>query len=269
MLEIVSSNNEILDIAFSLLSTVIALFSLILTYKISGKISIISTEKIGKNIDKYLSRQLPYPVTLFRSDNEKYEVTNLRDFLYAKDNGYYSNTTIGIREESYLDSMITVLNLLENARNNFYKPTKVKFIDLIQSLPATLLDFSTPPEEESELKGKSIKDLLKENKVQINKDSLDGIFVELLDNSFDSESCLHHKAGSLFSQLYRADFNGDGKEEILFSVHCFSGGTLNTVKTLCLGYRSFLGIWKKWDLIDIDKIHIEHYSNIFPSEWQN
>lgn len=68
MLEIVSSNNEILDIAFSLLSTVIALFSLILTYKISGKISIISTEKIGKNIDKYLSRQLPYPVTLFRSD---------------------------------------------------------------------------------------------------------------------------------------------------------------------------------------------------------
>ena len=63
--------------------------------------------------------------------------------------------------------MITVLNLLENARNNFYKPTKVKFIDLIQSLPATLLDFSTPPEEESELKGKSIKDLLKENKVQI------------------------------------------------------------------------------------------------------
>ena len=204
-----------------------------------------------------------------QSDNEKYEVTNLRDFLYAKDNGYYSNTTIGIREESYLDSMITVLNLLENARNNFYKPTKVKFIDLIQSLPATLLDFSTPPEEESELKGKSIKDLLKENKVQINKDSLDGIFVELLDNSFDSESCLHHKAGSLFSQLYRADFNGDGKEEILFSVHCFSGGTLNTVKTLCLGYRSFLGIWKKWDLIDIDKIHIEHYSNIFPSEWQN
>ena len=105
--------------------------------------------------------------------------------------------------------------------------------------------------------------------IQINKDSLDGIFVELLDNSFDSESCLHHKAGSLFSQLYRADFNGDGKEEILFSVHCFSGGTLNTVKTLCLGYRSFLGIWKKWDLIDIDKIHIEHYSNIFPSEWQN
>ena len=164
--------------------------------------------------------------------------------------------------------MITVLNLLENARNNFYKPTKVKFIDLIQSLPATLLDFFTPPDEESELKGKSIKDLLKKNRVQINKDSLDGIFVELLEDSFDSESCLHHKAGSLFSQLYRADFNGDGKEEILFTVHCFSGGTLNTIDTYCLGYRSFLGIWKKWRLIDINKIHIEHYSNIFPSEWQ-
>lgn len=266
MLEIISSNNEILNIAFSLLSTVIALFSLILTYKISGKISIISTEKIGENIDKYLSRQLPYPVTLFRSDNEKYEVTNLRDFLYAKDNGYYSNTTIGIRDESYLDSMITVLNLLENARNNFYKPTKVKFIDLIQSLPATLLDFYTPPEEESELKGKSIKYLLKKNRVQIKKDSLDGIFVELREDSFDSESCLH-KTGCLFSQLYRADFNGDGKEEILFTVHCFSGGSLNTVDTCCLGYKSFLGIWKKWDLINIDKIHIEHYSNIFPSEW--
>lgn len=120
--------------------------------------------------------------------------------------------------------MITVLNLLENARNNFYKPTKVKFIDLIQSLPATLLDFFTPPDEESELKGKSIKDLLKKNRVQINKDSLDGIFVELLEDSFDSESCLHHKAGSLFSQLYRADFNGDGKEEILLQSTVFQVG---------------------------------------------
>lgn len=267
MLEFIINNKDILDFILSLLSFVIALGSLFYTLKISGKISIVATEKIGENIDKTLSRKLPYPLTLVRDNKEKYEVTNLRDFLYAKDNGYYSNTTIGIREESYLDSMITVLNLIENARNNFYKPTKVKFIDLIQSLPATLLDFFTPPDEESELKGKSIKDLLKKNRVQINKDSLDGIFVELREDSFDSESCLH-KTGSLFSQLYRADFNGDGKEEILFTVHCFSGGSLNTVKTLCLGYRSFLGIWKKWREIDINKIYIEHYSNIFPIEWQ-
>ncbi len=269
MFELIKNNIDILELVLSLFSILIALVSLIYTYKISGKISVVTTEKIGESIDKYLSMKLPYPITLVReASNEKYEVKTLRDFLYAKDNGYYSNTTIDIREESYLDSMITVLNLLENARNNFYKPTKVKFIDLIQSLPATLLDFFTPPDEESELKGKSIKDLLKKNRVQINKDSLDGIFVELLEDSFDSESCLHHKAGSLFSQLYRADFNGDGKEEILFTVHCFSGGTLNTIDTYCLGYRSFLGIWKKWRLIDINKIHIEHYSNIFPSEWQ-
>lgn len=267
MLDLIKNNIDILELVLSLFSIFIALVSLIYTYKISGKISVVATEKIGENIDKYLSMKLPYPITLVRDDKEKYEVKNLRDFLYAKDNGYYSNTTIDIREESYLDSMITVLNLLENARNNFYKPTKAKFIDLIQSLPATMLYFYTPPEEESELKGKSIKYLLKKNRVQIKKDSLDGIFVELREDSSDSESCLH-KTGSLFSQLYRADFNGDGKEEILFTVHCFSGGSLNTVYTCCLGYKSFLGIWKKWREIDINKIHIEHYSNIFPIEWQ-
>ena len=167
MFDLIKNNIDILELVLSLFSILIALVSLIYTYKISGKISVVATEKIGESIDKYLSMKLPYTITLVReASNEKYEVKTLRDFLYAKDNGYYSNTTIDIREESYLDSMITVLNLLENARNNFFKPTKAKFIDLIQILPVKLLDF-LPPEESSELKGKNIKELLKNLSFQL------------------------------------------------------------------------------------------------------
>lgn len=268
MFDLIKNNIDILELVLSLFSILIALVSLIYTYKISGKISVVATEKIGESIDKYLSMKLPYTITLVReASNEKYEVKTLRDFLYAKDNGYYSNTTIDIREESYLDSMITVLNLLENARNNFFKPTKAKFIDLIQILPVKLLDF-LPPEESSELKGKNIKELLKKKIVQIHTDLSGCISIELFTDSHECKSCTHQTIGSNFLQLCRADFNGDGKEEILFTVHCFSGRSLNSIDTYCLGYRSFLGIWKKWRLIDINKIHIEHYSNIFPSEWQ-
>lgn len=85
MFELIKNNIDILELVLSLFSILIALVSLIYTYKISGKISVVATEKIGESIDKYLSMKLPYPITLVReASNEKYEVKTLRDFYMQR-----------------------------------------------------------------------------------------------------------------------------------------------------------------------------------------
>jgi hypothetical protein len=53
LLDLIKNNIDILELVLSLFSIFIALVSLIYTYKISGKISVVATEKIGENIDKY------------------------------------------------------------------------------------------------------------------------------------------------------------------------------------------------------------------------
>lgn len=159
-------------------------------------------------------------LTLVNNDGISLVVRNCNEFKKAKLNGYYASTTYGMKMESFYNRTCGILNALSNAKypeKSFIDSPRIGVHD-IHVLPVIFLPaMSTDDLEELEIEnglGATVKDFVEKGSAKI---------IDVSQHSIDLE--YKHMTIRL-TELFRADIDGDGIEDILiFSYSNAIGGT--------------------------------------------
>jgi 5-methylcytosine-specific restriction endonuclease McrA len=141
------------------------------------------------------------------------------EFFAAKAAGFYASTTYAMKMESFFNETcgaVKYLSIAEIPEKSYITAPRVGILDL-DLLPLSVLS-TMAPDQDDDLKaaiasGKSIQDWVNEGHVHIKRVSQYSIHLE-------------HRMGQVLQELLRADFNGDGVEDILVYSYCYAiGGT--------------------------------------------
>lgn len=142
-------------------------------------------------------------------------VTTCAEHQAAKSNGFYASTTYAMKMESFFNETCGVIDALSRARapqRSHLRRPHVGIHDL-HLLPVSVLARmkDDPDLTAAALDGATVQDWVDEGRVFIKGASQYSIHLE-------------HQMGQVLMELLRADFNGDGIEEILVSSYDYAIG---------------------------------------------
>jgi len=155
-------------------------------------------------------------LSLSNDENEERLVATCREYEEALSQGFYANTTFAIKMATYFEHQGGLLRALEKAntpKESYIAKPKVSIIDL-SLMPLSL--FPVMGETQDIIDDKiSYQD-------KVDDDSL--VIKRVSQNLLRIESAA---MGQQLIEVARADFNGDGIEDILLFEYCYAtGGTL-------------------------------------------
>ena len=178
-----------------------------------------------------------------KSGPDKIHVRTCREYDAALADGYYPSSTYDISMGSWFKRPCGTLNLLEKATvpNRSFIPTlKQELLDL-KLLPLKFFPIVSSYEETY---GHDIKDVTYQDYVEKG-------LIKVTEMSQNKLACEDDGLRQHLTEMARADFNGDGIEDILLSeaVHA-TGGTYRTYDTIILTRKSMDGKYEKVKLHD-------------------
>lgn len=175
------------------------------------------------DIEELLSRPIRFgdntdlnALSLSNNENEECLVATCREYEEALSQGFYANTTFAIKMATYFEHQCGLLRALEKAntpKESYITRPKVSIVDL------SLMPLSLFP-----VMGE-IEDII-DDKISYQDKVDDGSLVikRVSQNLLNIESA---GMGQQLIEVARADFNGDGIEDILLFEYCYAiGGTL-------------------------------------------
>ena len=177
-----------------------------------------------EEVEAYLDRPVmmggnPIFAADFGDDNGvRMTVRTCREYRAALDAGFYAKTTYDIKSEAFLKATNAILNAAKSVRIpliSFIRQPYRGVADL-ELLPASALPRVSPDDEEAiaQMQNLSFSDLLGRGEITILRVS-------------SSELSLEWHWGLMLREICRADFDGDGIEDILCEGYCWAtGGTL-------------------------------------------
>jgi hypothetical protein len=153
-------------------------------------------------------------------------VRTCREYRAALAARFYAKTTYDIKSEAFLKTANSILSAADSVRIpliSFIRQPYRGVADL-DLLPASALPCVSPEDEEAvaQMKGLSLGDLLGRGEIKILRMS-------------SSDLSLEWNWGLMLREICRADFDGDGVEDILCECYCWA-----TEGTLGFGWTSIL-----------------------------
>ncbi|SMY34478.1 hypothetical protein [Photobacterium andalusiense] len=193
------------------------IFHLIESLKFLNTEEIRSISKV--DIDELLSRQVQLGqnnhidgATLINDMNETLYVRTCKEYNEAINSGYYALTNFDIKMSTFFEHQCGLLNAIKAAKVpecSFIDDPRVGVVDL-QLLPFSLFPFlgDVPDEDDTTVTYQSKVD---DGTINIKRIKQNMVCVE------DKEGM-----GQQLIEVLRADFNGDGLEEILLFEYCYA-----------------------------------------------
>lgn len=174
-----------------------------------------------------------YSVEMTRSDNSKFKVHTCREWQKARTEGAFSETTYDMAMEGYFIRTCDLLFKLQSAKlplKSFIANPRVTLANL-NLLPAEMLASMPDGEDRDDFRGKTVSDVVSlKNVKQEDPDNLRLVF-----GGFEQ----------YFQEAARADFNGDGVEDVfVFTGGRAEGGTMGYSDCLILTRTSPSGALK-------------------------
>lgn len=157
-------------------------------------------------------------------------VTSCLEHAQAQSDGFYASTTYSMKMESFFNETCGVLAALRSAtvpELSYIRKPRVGVHNL-ELLPVSILSrmHEDPGLEAAALEGVTVQDWVEEGRVLIKAASEYSINLE-------------NEMGQILSELVRADFNGDGLEEILASNYEYAiGGSFGYGSVLMIARAS-------------------------------
>ncbi len=177
-------------------------------------------------------------VTLTKSRDDKVHVRTCREYDAALEQDYFPDTTYDISMASWFKYPCETLNLLEIAtipQRSFIPTSKEEVFDL-KLIPLSLFPVLTGFEQRY---GYNIEDVTYQDRV-------DEGLLKVTDRGDNWFSCEDKGLRQHLTEVARADFNGDGIEDMLLSeaVHA-TQGTYRTYNMIILTRKSMDGRFEK------------------------
>jgi len=198
--------------------------------EISGEINCIDgiIKTFYRNEDYSWLQNKPIPsnqITLINDKGEERSLLTLKEFNQALNDGFYPNTNVDLKGASGFTFLESLLKALEGAtmpKISFIDEPRLTLQDFNYLSPSILLDTQDLLKEYIE-KGHSVQDLIDQGIVKV--DAADPYEISLEFDQFMVS----------FREQFRADFNGDGIEDIFVQAWTNAvGGTLGFGSTMIL-----------------------------------
>ena len=177
-------------------------------------------------------------VTLTKSRDDKVHVRTCREYDAALEQDYFPDTTYDISMGSWFKYPCKTLNLLEIATipQQSFIPTSKKEVFNLKLIPLSLFPVLTGFEQRY---GYNIEDVTYQDRV-------DEGLLKVTDRGDNWFSCEDKGLRQHLTEVARADFNGDGIEDMLLSeaVHA-TQGTYRTYDLIILTRKSMDGRFEK------------------------
>lgn len=172
---------------------------------------------------------------LINDDEKTINVSTLREWKDATDNGYYPMTTFAIKMSSsfsFLEDIVQAIQMAKMPKVSFISEPWIEIDDLDFLSPSILHDFEGKLVEYTE-KGLSIGDLVRQGVIKINDSGIFKISLEY--GGFETS----------LTEQFRADFNNDGIEDIFVR-----GATQALYGTMGYGFTTILTKYSEKHLIE-------------------
>ena len=170
-------------------------------------------------------------VTLTKNRNDKIHVRTCREYDSALEDGYYPSSTYDISMASWFKYPCGLLSLLETAAmpQQSFLPTSSEEVFNLELLPLSLFPVVTDFEQRY---GYNIENVTYQDRVEKG-------LLKVTDKGDNRFSCEDDGLRQHLTEVARADFNGDGIEDILLSeaVHA-TQGTYRTYDLIILTRKS-------------------------------
>lgn len=253
LISILNGNQGVL----SFLAIIVAVVNVLVMIRLSKIVTDTTGQLINKqNISTYMHKKIPFLMEL-EKDDEKIEIQTLHEFVYYSAQGYEPVKQYQINGYTYLDAIINLIQLIKSSRNDTYKPTNTKFLDIIKQLPVGFM-LSEQDIDYTKNKETSLCKYMKNHNIKITK-LVDGLKIEHCDDNSEV-----HKY-YIIKQLYRADFSGKNREEILFLCFSMGKGSMQLTNLLgaYFGRKHWYSLRKKWHMLDLSGIETDVYYEPF------
>lgn len=255
-MKIISIINENQGVV-AVLSLVASFIAIYITIKISNATKYISNNLLdAKKLKDYMTCER-FEIVLHK-DNETKTAYSLKELQYYITQGYIAEKQSHMNYQMYGECLVQFIDLLKIAKCGNYTPTNHSFNKIIANLP--IKQFDTLNFVDKASRRTKIKAFIKRNKLEFTEHK--GEIQIILDKS----QCGIRGCPSLtFSKLYRANFSGKRREEILLLLHQTSGGTLEIFSLLgiCFKRKHWFSLRKQWMIFDIDSIDCDYNINPF------
>lgn len=215
------STEEIAQLLEKYTETPEAIFELLQGLKFADAEEVLAVS--SADIEELLNRPIKFgenndlnALPLTNDENEECLVATCREYEEALSQGFYANTTFAIKMATFFEHQCGLLRALEKAstpKKSYISRPKVSIIDL-SLMPQTLFPVMGDVEYFID-EVKSYQDMVDDGSLIIKR---------VAQNLLRIESAA---MGQQLIEVARADFNGDGIEDMLLFEYCYAtGGTL-------------------------------------------